>query len=115
MTKFIGELVARDLTPFGISYKGFLCVYCQDLPEEYGKLAMILWRHKELRKYLGHRVSVNIINDFEKSIVVSSVQVFPQAVICGVEGSSDQELARTRADCRRFRRATTRSISEDRK
>ena len=88
-----GDLVEADLRGFGIPYQRFLCVKSQDLPVEYGNLAMVLWHHREVRKYLGRRVGFDIIYDYEQSIFRKTDTLFPQVVIRWVKDVAGSDLS----------------------
>ena len=88
-----GVLVNGDLRQYGIPYRGFPCVKSSDLPNEYGNLAMVLWNHRELRKYLGRRVGFNIIYDYDQSLVRKCDILFPQVVIRWVKDVDGQDLS----------------------
>jgi len=88
-----GDLVEADLSELGVPNKRFLCVKSDDLPNEYGNLAMVMWHHREMRKYLGRRVGFDVIYDYEPSIYYKTGILFPRVVIRAVKGVSDWALA----------------------
>lgn len=98
-----GNLVEADLREFGIPYQRFLCVKSQDLPVQFGNLAMVLWHHREVRKYLGRRVGFDIIYDYEQSIFRQTGTLFPQVVIRWVKDVNGGDLA-DEIGSRRWRR-----------
>lgn len=98
-----GDLEIVNLRRFGIPYENSLCVRSQELPDEYGNLAMVSWNHRELRKYLGKRVGFDIIYDYEKSLVMDADSLFPQAIIRWVSDVDSRILARE-IGSRRWRR-----------
>lgn len=87
-----GALVEADVRGFGLPYQRFLCVKSEDLPNEYGNFAMVMWHHKQMRKYLGRRVRFDIIYDYEQSIYWETGSLFPRIVIRAVEGVGRTDL-----------------------
>jgi hypothetical protein len=73
-------------------YQRCLCVKSEELPVEFGNLAMVMWHQDRMKKYLGRGVRFDVVYDYELSFDRKTGALFPRVVIRAVEGVRGWEL-----------------------
>ena len=91
-----GNLVVEDLREYGNNYPSTLCVKSHSLSKQYNNLAMVHEYHQKIfRPYIGQKVGIKIIYEFEISAISNlfeSERYFPKCIIFWMDGKTKEEL-----------------------
>ena len=93
-----GNLVVEDLRKYGNNYPSTLCVESHSLSKQYNNLAMVHEYHQnKFRPYIGQKVGIKIIYDFEESLIdYEDERYFPKCIIFWMGGKTKEELSNIR-------------------
>ena len=93
-----GNLVVEDLREYGNNYPSTLCVESHSLSKQYNNLAMVHEYHQnKFRPYIGQKVGIKIIYDFEESLIdYEDERYFPKCIIFWMDGKTKEELSNIR-------------------
>ena len=93
-----GNLVVEDLRKYGNNYPSTLCVESHSLSKQYNNLAMVHEYHQnKFRPYIGQKVGIKIIYDFEESLIdYEDERYFPKCIIFWMDGKTKEELSNIR-------------------
>ena len=89
-----GNLVVEDLRKYGNNYPSTLCVESHSLSKQYNNLAMVHEYHQnKFRPYIGQKVGIKIIYDFEESLIdYEDERYFPKCIIFWMGGKKKKNV-----------------------